>query len=139
MRFPLGGHSITERSGWLESVSLSFQNSDEFLRAVRIVARGHFNRSSVYLFLRKLTRRLRIPLIPANADADFSKRRVPRAEAKIARREIKFLVVKRVVGNVHLAIHAEKFSVGVNDRSGVVVNAGRAFFKKRRDDHDAQF
>jgi hypothetical protein len=35
---------------------------------------------------------------------------------------------------MHLAIFAEKFSVGVDDRSGVVVNPGPPFLENRRDD-----
>ncbi len=58
------------------------------------------------------------------------KLRVPGAEAEIARREIKLLVEKRVVRDVHLAVLAEIGAVGVDDRGGVVVDAG-AFASRR--------
>src|SRR5260370_12787456 len=54
-----------------------------------------------------------IPLIPANLHANA---RVPGVEirkAEIARREVKFFVVQRIVGNVHLAVFAEKRSVSI--------------------------
>jgi len=38
---------------------------------------------------------------------------------------------------VHLAIFSEQFSVAVDDYRRVVVDAGAAFFEKRRDDYDA--
>ena len=77
-------------------------------------------------------------MIPANADADVAALRRPVFETEIAGREVKFLVKRRVIRDVHLAIFPEKFSVGVDDRGGVVINAGRAFFEKRRDDDDAR-
>ena len=52
-------------------------------------------------------------------------------EAEVARREIKLFVVKRIVGNVHLAILAGNLAVSVDDHSRVVINAGGALFKKR--------
>ena len=52
-------------------------------------------------------RGLRIPLVPANADADFPMRGRPGLEAEIARREIELLVKRRVVRDVHLAILPE--------------------------------
>src|SRR5439155_17990903 len=59
------------------------------------------------------TRRFGIPLVPANADANFGVARLPRAETQIARREIKLFVEQRVVRDVHLAIDAEQRTVGV--------------------------
>ena len=75
-------------------------------------------------------RRFGIPLVPANADADFAVLRLPRLKSEIARREIKFLVIQRIVRNVHLAIFAEQFSVCVDDRRGIVINARAAFLEK---------
>ena len=57
-------------------------------------------------------------------------------ETQIAGSEIKFFVVKRIVGNVHFAIFAEKTAVGVDHRAGVVVNAGSTAFEKRNDQRD---
>ncbi len=82
-------------------------------------------------------RRFRIPLIPANAHANFAKLRLPRFEAGIARCEIKFFVIERVIRNVHLAIDAEHLPVSINDGRGVMIKAGRSFFEKRCDDDNA--
>ena len=49
-----------------------------------------------------------IPLVPADQHANLGISGRPCFEAEVAGREIKFLVVKRVVGNVHLAIDAEE-------------------------------
>ena len=52
---------------------------------------------------------------------------------------IKFFVKKRIIGNVHFAINSFERTVGIDDRSGVVINAGGAFLEKRGDDHDLVF
>ncbi len=75
-----------------------------------------------------------IPLIPADQHTDLAITRLPRFETKVAGREIEFLVEQRIIRNVHLAIDAEQRTVGINDRSGVVINAGRALLKQRGDD-----
>src|SRR5437879_3977835 len=77
-----------------------------------------------------------IPLIPADERADFSGGGVEGLEAEIAGSEIKFFVVERIVGNVHLAVDAAQHAVRIEDRSRVVIEAGRALFKERRDQHD---
>ena len=84
-------------------------------------------------------RRLRVPLVPTDQHADAAKLRVPRAEARVARREVEFFVEKRVVRDVHLAIHAEHAAIGVDDDGRVVVKPARAFLEERSDDHDAVF
>src|SRR4051812_33100633 len=81
-------------------------------------------------FERRQACAFRIPLIPANQRADFSFARVESLVAEIAGREIELLVIKRIVRNVHLAIHAFERSVRIEDCGSVVVNAGRAFFKQ---------
>src|SRR3954469_14717975 len=72
----------------------------------------------------------RIPLIPTDADADFPARRVPAFEAEVAGSEIEFLVVQRVVGNVHLAVFPEQFAVAIDDDGGVVVETSAALLEK---------
>ena len=52
------------------------------------------------------------------------------AKSEIAGREIEFLVVKRVVGDVHLAITAQQRAVGVDNGRGVVIDAGARFSKR---------
>ena len=51
-------------------------------------------------------RAFRIPLVPADQHADAAVARVEIGKAQIARREIEFLVVERIVGDVHLAVDA---------------------------------
>ena len=87
---------------------------------------------------RRQPRGLGIPLIPANADADVPLLRRPRFEPEIAGREVKLLVKRRVIRDVHLAILPEVFAVRVDDGGGVVVNARGSLFEQRRDDHDAE-
>lgn len=84
-------------------------------------------------------RTLRIPLIPANLNADASVGGVEIGKAEIAGREIEFFEVERIVGNVHFAVFAEERAVGVKDGAGVVVDAGGASFEKRGDDHYFSF
>ena len=90
---------------------------------------------------RRLARRAPsgIPLVPADQHADAAVARVEVGEAEIAGREIKFLVVERVVGDVHLAVDAEQRAVGVEDRGGVVIEAGGAALEQRGDDRPRQF
>ena len=83
------------------------------------------------------TRGLGVPLIPANQHADFAEAGVPRAEPKVARCEIEFLVIQRVVRDVHFSINAKQRSVGIDDCCGIVIHAGAAFFEKGNNDHDS--
>src|SRR5215471_9335405 len=64
----------------------------------------------------------RIPLIPAYERADFPVTGLPGAKAEVAGREIEFLVVKRVVRDVHFAVLAEQRSIRVDDDRGIVIN-----------------
>jgi hypothetical protein len=75
------------------------------------------------------TRALGIPLVPANLDADFAVFRGEIRKAEIAGGKIKFFVVERVVGDVHFAVFAEEAAVGVENRAGIVVDAGSAALK----------
>jgi len=84
-------------------------------------------------------RGFRIPLIPADQRADGGARCGERLEAEVARREIEFFVVERVVGYVHLAIAPDEPAAGVDDDGGVVVEAGGTFFEDRADDGNAVF
>ncbi len=58
------------------------------------------------------------------------------AEPDVAGREVVLLIVGRVVGNVHLAVHTDYASVDVDRRGAVVVKTGRAALENGRDDHD---
>ena len=79
-----------------------------------------------------------IPLVPADQHADPAVARVEVGEAQIAGREIKLLVVERIVGDVHLAVEAQQRAIGVEHRRRVVIKAGGAALEERSDDDDAQ-
>ena len=104
---------------------------------------------------RRDARRLGIPLIPADQHADVREARFPDAESarllrdatdavdaivrrRVARREVVLLVEERIVGNVHLAIHAEQRPVRVDDRRGVAIDAARLPLEDRDDENDAK-
>src|SRR5207237_8906295 len=76
------------------------------------------------------------PLIPADERAHLAVARLVRVEAEVARREVEFFVVERIVRNVHLAILARDAPVRVYDDGRVVIETGRALLKQRRDDDD---
>src|SRR5882724_5605833 len=78
-----------------------------------------------------------IPLVPADESAHASVFCVKSLEAKVAGREVKLFVVKRVVRDVHLAIEAFGAAIGVKDDCRVVIETARAAFKDRN--HDGSF
>jgi hypothetical protein len=51
-------------------------------------------------------------------------------KAKVAWSEVKLLVVGRVIGDMHLPILAEYFSVGAENYRGVVIKPGGSFFEE---------
>lgn len=88
---------------------------------------------------RSEARTFRIPLVPADLNADAAIGGIKIGEAKVAGREIKLFVVKRIVGNMHFAVFAEERAVGVDDGARVVIDAGRAAFEKGGDEDDFAF
>ena len=87
---------------------------------------------------RRQARALGIPLVPAHQRAELAEVGFESLETQIARREVILFVVKRIVGNMHLAVDACRLAAGVDYRGGVVVNAGGAPLEQRRDDRDLQ-
>src|SRR5258707_14865380 len=83
--------------------------------------------------------RFRIPLIPADQNADPAKARIESPETKVAWCKIIFLVIQRVVRNMHLPIETQQGAVGVEYYGCVVVQAGRPTLEKRSDNHRARF
>ena len=79
--------------------------------------------------------RLGEPLVPADQHADPSVPRRPRAEAEVARREVKLLVVAGIIRNVHLPVQPRHASVGINHDRRVVIDARRATLKDRYNDN----
>src|SRR5690606_30049145 len=71
----------------------------------------------------------RIPLIPADQHANGCELRFENLVTQIARREVKFLVICRIIRNVHLTILAEVSSIGVKSCGSVMVKSFRSFFE----------
>src|SRR6185503_2584807 len=78
---------------------------------------------------RRESRRFRKPLVPTNERTEFSIGSVVSLKAEIAGSEIKLLVIKRIVRDVHLAILPGDLAVAVDYDGGVVINAGGALFE----------
>src|SRR3984893_13308025 len=78
---------------------------------------------------------LRVPLIPADQNADVGVPRFPDAESagalmiavvgdvRVTRSEVELLVEERVVRDVHLAVRAEETAIGVNHGGGGAIDA----------------
>ena len=79
-------------------------------------------------------RRLRVPLVPADADADGAELGVPRLEARVAGAEVVLLLVAGPVGDVALAVDPEERAVGVGHRHAVEVVRPVALEERDRDD-----
>ncbi len=80
----------------------------------------------------------RVPLVPADQDADIAVGRLPGAEAEITWREVEFLLKPGVLRDVHLAVLTEHGAIGVDDGSSVVVDFAAARFEEWRDNDDAE-
>src|SRR4029453_7250983 len=79
---------------------------------------------------RSESRCFRKPLVPADQCAHFPISRVVSLKTKITGSEVELFVVKRIVGNVHLAILAHNLTRLVDDDSGVVINTGCSLFEE---------
>src|SRR5262245_61008277 len=80
---------------------------------------------------RRQTSRLRVPLIPANQNSDPSIPGLPDREAEVSRREIELFMVERIVGNMHLAVLSQIVPIGIENGSGIVVDAGSPALEQR--------
>src|SRR6266550_7530638 len=130
---------ISDRMTTLNCLPRGMLRLSKFLFLTRMPADCGWIKENLRATQRGQSRRLRIPLVPANADADLSARSVPRLKSKIARREIKFFVIQGIIGNMHFAIFTEQFSIRVDDCRGVVIEAGAASLKKRCNDYCPSF
>ena len=72
--------------------------------------------------------RLREPLVPADAHADFSIGGVPDPEARVAGGEIEFLLVVVVVGDMGLAVDAQELAA-VQHRHSVIEDVAAALIE----------
>ena len=75
-------------------------------------------------------------MIPAHLYAKLSYACLDGVEANVARREIEFLVIGRVVGNVHLAISACDAAIDIEDDRRVMIETWGTTFEETRDEHD---
>ncbi len=78
---------------------------------------------------------LRIPLVPADPDAELAGLGVPHAKARVAGAEIVLLLIAGPVGDVALAIDAEQRAVRVGHHQAVVVVRPVALEDRDRDHH----
>src|SRR4029079_5907351 len=99
---------------------------------------------------RRDSRSFRIPLIPADQDSDLCVLRIPHAKPAgslvlsivrdigVAWCEIIFLVEERIIRDVHLPVHAEEFSVGVDDSCGIAIDTGGLSLENGNDQNHVQ-
>src|SRR5688572_22233294 len=87
-----------------------------------------------------------VPLVPADQHADNGVARLPHLEPAgasdaiivFARREVVLLVEQRVVGDVHLAIHAHERAVRVDDGGRIAIDTRSLPLEDGYDDHHFQ-
>ena len=79
-------------------------------------------------------RRLRVPLVPADQHTELCGIGGESLEAQIARREVVFFVVARIIGDMHLAVLARIALAPVEHSGGVVVQARRTPLEQADDD-----
>ena len=84
-------------------------------------------------------RGFRIPLIPADQDADRRVARLPHLEAgRVARSKVVLLVEQRIVRDVHLPVGAHDAAVGVDDGRRVAIDARGLPLEDRHNQHDRE-
>ena len=81
---------------------------------------------------------LGIPLVPANQHAQLAHRSLDRVEAQVARGEVEFFVVGRIIRNMHLAVFSGDGSILLNHHRRVVIEARRTALEERCNDYHAQ-
>jgi hypothetical protein len=81
---------------------------------------------------------LGVPLIPTNAHPDVAMSGSPCLKSEVSWCELKFLVIKRIIRDVHFAVSPKKFSIGIDDRRRVVIHTGSALLEERGDDDHPQ-
>ena len=81
----------------------------------------------------------RVPLIPADENADAADGSVPCAEAAVAGSEVVFFLELGVVGYVHLAVGTEERPVRIDHAAGIEVEPRGGFFEDGEEDDDLEF
>src|ERR1700756_1736695 len=99
------------------------------------------NRRGVKQYMSTLQRRkpraLRIPLIPANQSAYAPGSSIKRAKSEITGSEIKFLVIKWIVRDVHFAVKPAQRAIRIENYCRVVIHARSTLLKQRRNQDNA--
>ena len=65
--------------------------------------------------------------------------RVEVPEPGVARREVEFLEIQRIVRNVHLPVDPQQRAVGIDHRRSIVIEPLRALLEQRRHENHAVF
>src|SRR6266567_3304330 len=99
-------------------------------------ADGRWIKKNVRALQGSQPRAFRIPLVPAHQRSHAAVLGIKGLETKVAGSEVKLLIVKRIVRDVHFAIDAFEASIGFQYGCGVVIEAGRAALKDRYHDHN---
>src|SRR5665213_319819 len=85
-------------------------------------------------------RRVRVPLVPADEDADVAVAGREAAKAEVARREVERLVIERIVGYMHFAINAGEVvglrTAAIKYGGGIVIKTRRATLEEAGDQRD---
>ena len=97
-------HSVRDGMRTLDSLPRIVLTLPKLLLFARMPADGRREEKRFSAFECRDASAFRIPLIPAYKGSNRTSGRVLCQEAKISRREVKLLIVERVVGDVHLAI-----------------------------------
>jgi hypothetical protein len=84
-------------------------------------------------------RRFRVPLVPADQEAEPADGGIDRRKAEIAGGEVELLIIAGVVRDVHLAIAPGDPAVPLQDHRGVVAETGGAPFEQGNHQHHAEF
>ena len=88
-----------------------------------------------------MPQKFKVGLVQMSTTSDPDKnlqRAIDKVHQASARGEVILFVVKRIVGNMHLAIEPAERTIGIEDCGCIVVHAGRAPLKQRRDEDDVK-
>src|SRR5207245_6149150 len=124
-------NAIGDSVGALDGAPCVVLHSSEFSFFVRVPADGSGIKEYVGALQSGQTRAFRIPLVPADESSHASILGIKGLEAEVAWSEVELLVIKRVVGDVHLAVETAGAAVGIQNDGGVVVEAACAPLKDR--------
>src|SRR5579864_560788 len=124
-------HAVGDGMGALNCPPCVMLHSSELSFLVRVPADSRGIKENICALQSGQTRAFRIPLVPADEGAHASILGIKGLEAKIARSEVEFLVIKRIVRDVHLTIEALGAAIGIKNDGGVVVEAACAAFEDR--------